>query len=91
MLEKHIEHYFVKWCKDQGVLSLKLALLSGGGFPDRTCIANGRVIFIELKTRTGVVSPLQLHWHKKLSDAGLKVFVARSAEEAINLVEDHLL
>lgn len=40
---------------------------SQAGFPDLVLVKEGRVIFAELKTETGKLSPAQERWLKKLS------------------------
>lgn len=49
---------------------------SPGGFPDEVLVRE-RILFVELKTETGKLSPLQLHWLEKLRKAGGEVYVWR--------------
>jgi hypothetical protein len=47
-------------------------------------------LFIELKTRTGKVSPEQKEWHQKLKERNYEVEVCWSFEEAICTIENYL-
>jgi hypothetical protein len=63
------------------------------GTPD-ICIFEARKgkhgLFIELKTRTGKVSPEQKEWHQKLKERNYEVEVCWSFEEAICTIENYL-
>ena len=48
------------------------------GIPDIAIVWCGRALFIELKTRTGVLSASQKQMHKKLTYCGAAVMVCRS-------------
>ncbi len=47
-------------------------------------------LFIEMKTPKGVVSAAQKAWHSRLTEAGYRVEVCRSAQEAIDLIKSYL-
>jgi hypothetical protein len=81
VLEKHLEAFFTQTCRQQQLLTLRLTLRGGRGWPDRLVFAHGRVLIVELKTLTGQPSPLQLHVHRLLAKAGHTVFVLRTKEE----------
>lgn len=49
----------------------------GAGFPDLVLVGNGRVIFAELKTDTGRLSPRQKRWLEALEDAKVETAVWR--------------
>jgi hypothetical protein len=52
------------------------------GVPDRiVCLPGGIVVFVELKTLTGVVSPWQEREIKRLADLGMTVVVMRREED----------
>lgn len=61
------------------------------GFPDLTAVRAGRLIFAELKTETGRVSPAQLDWHEQLRAAGVEVFIWRPSdmEEILKVLVQH--
>ena len=53
------------------------------GWPDLTFIADGRAYGLELKTAKGRLTPPQAIAHDRLKEAGMKVEIARSVEEAV--------
>lgn len=53
------------------------------GWPDLTGVYNGRPLFIEIKTPTGVVSPEQDAMINKLKAMGAIAFVARSVDDVV--------
>lgn len=64
-LEASDEAWLQSECKKRGLLSLKQNLLIG--VPDRILLGNeGRVVFVELKTPVGKLSPMQRWWQNKL-------------------------
>ncbi len=46
------------------------AMSGDTGYPDLTIAGRGRVIFAELKSKSGRISAQQLAWHDALVDAG---------------------
>ena len=52
---------------------------SEAGYPDLTLVRD-RVIFAELKTRTGKLSPDQTVWIDRLKKAGAEVYVWRPSQ-----------
>jgi hypothetical protein len=76
MKESTIEKYLVVQVKTYGGYCIKL----GGyvGIPDRmVLLPNGIVIFIELKTPIGNLSPLQKRWKQILEKLGFTHLVLR--------------
>lgn len=54
---------------------------SAAGFPDLVLVRGGRLLFIELKSATGRVSPSQRRWLADLSACpGVGVYVWRPAD-----------
>ena len=47
------------------------------GFPDIVLVKNEKLVFVELKTETGRVSPEQTAWLEKLKKTGCDTFVWR--------------
>lgn len=58
------------------------------GFPDYLLVVNGQLVAIEMKRQKGGrVSSEQKEWLGTLTDCGVKCFVCRGAESAIETVE----
>lgn len=82
ILERELERHFSKECKRLGIESLKIIPRFSVGWPDRLVILkNQKVIWIELKTLTGIVSPKQQKIHNTLKLLGHDVRVLRTKEE----------
>jgi len=58
----------------------------GRGSPDLVIGVRGRVLFRELKTEDGRLSPEQVNWHERARAIGLNVDVWRSVEQAVEEV-----
>ena len=60
MLEKNVEKYLVESVRKLGGLCYKFVSPGSQGVPDRIIItAQGRIIFVELKTEKGILSKIQ--------------------------------
>ena len=83
MKESAIEKYLTTCVKSLGGYSIKLN--GDVGIPDRMVLLPGGIIlFVELKTVIGRLSPLQKNWKKDLEKLGFIHLILRSKEE-INL------
>jgi hypothetical protein len=51
------------------------------GYPDLTCLKNGRVLLIEVKSPSGTLSEAQKRKHRELAAHGCHVHVVRSIGE----------
>lgn len=58
------------------------------GAPDILVAVDGRLLCIEVKTGAGTTSPEQRQCHEALRQAGVRVVVVRSVEEAVQAVAD---
>ena len=58
------------------------------GVPDRIIILDCKVIFVELKTDTGRLSPKQVAMHRMMMSRGADVRVVYGMDEARQLVWD---
>jgi hypothetical protein len=88
MRESTIEQYLIKRIKERGGLCIKLTGLVG--LPDRLILLPVRIIiFIETKTVTGKLSPLQKWWKKALTNLGFAHLIIRSKEEVNDLISQY--
>ena len=79
--ESSIERKIVEHCQKFDVLCYKWVSPSRRGVPDRILIfPDGRVVFAELKTKWGRLSPLQRYEHKRLTEQGATVVVFKTFE-----------
>jgi hypothetical protein len=58
------------------------------GWPDLQLIRKGKYYGLEIKTPVGVLSPVQKKIHSELTQNGCKVAIARSAEDAKEILID---
>lgn len=89
MLEKDIERRVGQVLKARGALWLKWVSPGMAGVPDRICItADGRVVFVELKTVVGRLTPLQEQAIRKLRARHAEVRVVYGLEQGMALVDE---
>lgn len=82
MLERQIEAYLVKRVKELGGIAYKFVSPAHRGVSDRIVVLpGGGVVFVELKTETGALSPLQEQFAKDMTRLGQNYIVLRSKEE----------
>lgn len=88
ILERDLERHFSKECKRLGIESLKIIPRFSVGWPDRLVILQDtKVLWVELKTLTGVLSAKQIKVHNTLRNHGHTVYVLRTKEEITNVLE----
>jgi len=74
MLEREVEKRLVLGVKKRGGLALKFVSPGHAGVPDRLVILpEGKITFVELKTDSGVLTPLQIETHNQLRALGCEV------------------
>ena len=78
-LENPVEAHLTALCKKKDIFCIKL-LPSISGIPDRILIANGKVVFIELKAPGKKPRPLQVSLIKKMRAHGAIVYVIDTKE-----------
>ena len=87
-LERSIENALIREARAADVLCLKLAPASLRGWPDRTLLSDGRVIFVETKRpKGGRLSEHQKFWKVLLEEQGFEVFICSTTEQAREIVE----
>lgn len=78
MKEKEIEKILVCEAKKLGGRAYKWVSPGNNGVPDRIVILPGQApVFVELKTRRGTLTALQMAQIARLEDLGQKVWVVR--------------
>jgi hypothetical protein len=86
MKESKIESDSKKEAAKLGWMGIKLLPFLMKGLPDTMYIGHGKVVFIEYKTKTGRLSPMQIRMHDKFRDKGIEVYVCRSVEETLEVL-----
>lgn len=71
-----------------GGVCWKWPATSRAGVPDRIVVYNGRVVFVEVKTDAGRLTPIQILQHQQLSAAGAEVRIVKGMSEAMALVAE---
>ena len=91
MLEKYLERKIVFKAKKLGYLTYKFVSPSSRGVPDRIFISeNGKLFFVEFKSKKGKLSKLQ---DKKISELRVRkqsVFVIDDEEICMKLLMEYM-
>jgi len=91
MLEKEIERKMRELVKRRGGLSYKFSSPNNPGVPDRIIVAPAGVVwFVELKTESGRMTPLQQSKKAELEKQGANVRVVYGWDAARLLIEEIL-
>lgn len=75
MREQAIERQLKKTIQAAGGLCWKLTCPGIAGVPDRICLMNGRVVFVEVKAPGALPRPLQLRRMHQLQPQGFTCLV----------------
>lgn len=87
MIERDIERYLVRQAKANGWGCYKWVSPGNVGVPDRILILPyGKVVFVELKTETGRLSPLQKQQIDKLQNLDCEVELVYGIDQVKQLV-----
>jgi hypothetical protein len=70
MLERDIEAYLVKRCKEIGALCVKFTSPQRRSVPDRLIVHKGRVVFVELKATGAKPTEAQVREHDRIEECG---------------------
>ncbi len=88
MTESAIQTSIVKYLNNLGYLVVKNITVSMNGWPDLTAIApNGDHLYIEVKTDTGRLSPVQKVRHEQLKQHNVPVITVTTLKEVKSYVE----
>lgn len=90
MLERDIEAYLVKRCKEIGALCDKFVSPQRRSVPDRLITFNGRVLFVELKATGKKPTEAQVRDHERRRAAGAEVVWTDSVEGCDEIINDLL-
>ena len=89
MLESRIEKALVDGVRKMGGWAIKLVSPGNAGVPDRlVLLPGGRVVFVELKTETGRLSPLQKQVHDRLRSLGMDVRTLYGMDQVKGVIAD---
>lgn len=89
--ERDVESYLVQRLDEIGLPCLKFNPEGKVGMPDRlVLLPEGKVIWVELKTKGGHLEEIQKLQHKRLGDLGHRVFVVWSKVDVDRLVQEIL-
>jgi len=89
MTESRIERHLVDGVKKLGGMCLKFVSPSTPGVPDRLIItAQGKVIFVELKTEIGRLSKIQRYVTGEMQKRGADVRIVKGLDEVKDLLAE---
>lgn len=88
MLERDIEAYLVKRCKEIGALCCKFTSPQRRSVPDRLITFGGRVLFVELKATGKKPTEAQVRDHDRRRAAGAEVVWLDSKEQVERMLQD---
>ena len=89
--ETNLTNRMRSWLKKQpDVFCFKVHAAGMGinGIPDLVGNVGSRAFYIEVKTSTGRVSPIQAHRIEQIGKTGAAVIVARTVEDVVELIEN---
>lgn len=86
MLEKEIEALCVKHARKEGCLLLKLSPQYCPGLPDRLLVGPGGTVLVEFKRPGGRLTKIQAVMHRKIVNAGGRVYVCDSSEGFLEIM-----
>jgi hypothetical protein len=87
MLERDIEAYLVKRCKEIGALCDKFTSPQRRSVPDRLITFSGRVLFVELKATGKKPTEAQVRDHERRRAAGAEVVWLDSTKAVDNVIK----
>ena len=83
MTESQLQAKLIKRFEKSGWMAVKLISTNTNGIPDLMCLKAGRVVFVEVKRKGGVVSELQKYRHDQLRKQGFQVFIIDDLQQII--------
>ena len=87
--EKEIEKYLSRRVKEMGGIALKYSNQNRVGYPDRlVCLHNGKVVWVELKSKGKKQNLIQVCRQKELEAIGHKVYVIDNKPAIDELIKE---
>ena len=88
LTERALQHYFIKMCRQAGLLSYKVVAVGQRGFPDVLVVSDKGAHYVELKSPSGRgrLSKHQVKILNELKGKNADVHVIESKSEADDLV-----
>ena len=90
MLESKIEKDSVKAAKKLGWYSFKVLSQLNKGLPDKCYLGHGKVVFIEYKQPGKQPTALQAKVHQIFAEHGIKVHIATSVAETMEILNNEV-
>ena len=88
MRESEIETRLTRLVRGRGGLCYKFVSPGNRGVPDRIVITpDGKIYFVELKSKSGRLSPMQKFQRDELKARKIDVYVLNSVEKVVEFVE----
>jgi len=84
--ENKVERHLTASVEELGGVSRKWVSPGRDGVPDRIVIYKSHVVFVEVKTTGGRLSPAQVREHERLTAAGADVVTVYGEEEVNDLI-----
>ncbi len=89
MREKVIEQKFREAVRQKGGLALKFTSPGFDGMPDRLALLpNGKIAFVEVKTKGEKPRPLQFARHRFLRKLGFKVYILDDTDQIGGIIDE---
>jgi len=85
--EAKIEQAIRRYAERRGVLCYKFSSPAHRGVPDRMFVANGKVLFLEIKAPGNRPTKLQSRELQKLTDAGVMATWVDNLTSAMTLID----
>lgn len=91
ILEKQIEDYIRRKVEYTGGKFLKWVSPGNDGVPDRIAIfPDGKIWFVELKTKRGKIAPIQQYWNERLRELHCNAIFIVGEDEAKAWCEERI-
>lgn len=88
MREQQIQKAIIKYLEKQGAYVVKIITASKSGVPDIIACYQGRLLGLEVKTKTGRVAPLQRYHLDLVEKAGGVAAVVRSVADVEQVLDE---